>query len=137
MARITTEYKGDMLFETSIGRHTLAVDVSPDQGGSDRAVYAPQMFVTSLASCVAILVTEYCNSHNIDASGLTVDVDYDWGDGRMENFRATVNLPNAEVGKRERAVKHAAKHCPVHATISSMDHMDIAVKDRSALVEAI
>ena len=36
MATIRTSYKGDMLFETQLGRHSVLIDVPPSIGGTDR-----------------------------------------------------------------------------------------------------
>ena len=39
MPSITTYYKGDMLFESQIGKHTITIDVPPAMGGSDRGPF--------------------------------------------------------------------------------------------------
>ena len=77
MATITTTYKGDMLFESKVGKHTVQIDVPADMGGSDRAPTPPQLFVVSLGSCVAAFIVTYCQKAGIDASDLAVDVSFD------------------------------------------------------------
>ena len=34
MAKITTHYKGDMLFESSLGSQSLVIDAPPSMGGA-------------------------------------------------------------------------------------------------------
>lgn len=58
MAIITTAYQGDMLFETTIGRHKLTIDVPREMGGQDRGPMPPQPFTASLGSCVGVLVAD-------------------------------------------------------------------------------
>jgi len=35
MGKITTHHKGDMLFESKIGSHSIAIDVPSAMGGSE------------------------------------------------------------------------------------------------------
>lgn len=136
MATLTTVYKGDMLFEASDGSNTIRIDVPTGMGGKGRGFMPPQLFIVSLGACVAALITEYCESHNIDATGLEVDVNYDKAENpsRLENIKTVVKLPNATVEKREKALRHVARHCPVHETIMQTSSMDIEILDRTALV---
>ena len=73
MATITTTHKGEMLFESKIGRHAITMDVPPDMGGADRAPTPPQFFVASLGACVAAFLASYCQQSGIDATDLSVD----------------------------------------------------------------
>mgnify|MGYP001063031858 CR=1 FL=1 len=136
MATITTVYKGDMLFESTDGQHTISIDVPANMGGKERGFMPPQLFIVSLGACVAALITEYCEHHDIDASGLAVDVQFDKvaKPARLTDIRTVVKLPNADVKNREKALQHVAEHCPVHETIISMTSMEIEILDRSDLV---
>ncbi|MFW5691798.1 MAG: OsmC family protein [Chloroflexota bacterium] len=135
MATITTTYQGDMLFETQIGSHSLRIDVPSGMGGSDRGPMPPQLFIASIGSCVAALVAEYCEKHDIDTTGLRVDVSFDKEEkpARLVNIKAVVTLPNADVHAKEAAVRRVAEHCPVHETIVDMQPMEIEIRDRSDL----
>ena len=88
MATITTTHKGEMLFESKIGRHAITMDVPPDMGGADRAPTPPQFFVASLGACVAAFIASYCQQAGIDATDLSVDVSFD----KAENPTRLVNL---------------------------------------------
>ena len=77
MGTVTTIYKGDMLFESKLGNHSLIIDVPASMGGSDRAPTPPEIFVASLGSCVAAFVASYCEKTGIDATDLSVDVTFD------------------------------------------------------------
>lgn len=138
MATLTTTYTGDMLFETQIGDHTLKIDVPEGMGGQDRGPQPPQLFVASLGSCVAALVAQYCNQHDIDTTGLKVDVEFEKESNptRLTNLRAIVYLPNADVKDKAAAVRRVAEHCPVHETIVSTSGMDIEIQDKNVLSPA-
>ena len=50
MAKITTYYKGDMLFESKLGTHSIIIDVPAGMGGTDRGPTPPELFIASLGS---------------------------------------------------------------------------------------
>jgi uncharacterized OsmC-like protein len=129
MAMITTLYKGDMLFESKIGNHTVTIDVPASMGGSDRGPQPPQLFVASLGSCIGAFVAQYCEKNNIDAEGMVVEIAFDKADDptRLVNLRATVKLPKGDCGARVRAIERVAQHCPVHSTISTMEGLEIEI----------
>ncbi len=135
MPRFTTRHVGYNLFETSVGEHTVTVDVPLAMGGADRGPTSLQLFVASMGSCVATFVAQYCDSHGIDTTDMAVDVDFDLADGptRLSNIRVGVTLPHAECGERAAALRRVAEHCPVHQTIAAAEPIAIEIVDRTAL----
>ncbi|MGC9358444.1 MAG: OsmC family protein [Anaerolineae bacterium] len=129
MAKITTFYKGDMLFETKIGKHTLVSDVPEDMGGKDRGPMPPQLFVASLGSCVAALVADYCEKTGIDTTDLSVDVFFEKVSDptRLTDIRVSVRLPHGDCSRRMHALERVAKHCPVHATIDTLEDISFEI----------
>ncbi len=130
MGKITTTYKGSMLFETQMGKHTVTIDVPASMGGSDRGPTPPEFFVASLGSCVGAFVAQYCENNGIDATDMTVDVTFDKADDptRLVNLQATVNLPHGDCAKRIKAIERVAEHCPVHATIKTMEGLALDIR---------
>ena len=124
MAVITTKYMGDMLYETKLGPHTVTIDVPEGMGGKNRGPMPPQLFISSLGSCVAVLVTDFCKHHDLDPEGLTVDVSYEFAKhpSRMTDINVDVSLPNAHCDDEctKKALKQVAEHCPVHETIATL-----------------
>lgn len=47
MATITTAYRGEMSFETTLGNHRLTIDVPEGMGGRDRGPTPPELFIAS------------------------------------------------------------------------------------------
>jgi len=132
MAKITSYYKGDMLTETKIGKHTIATDVPEGWGGKDRGPTPPQVFVASLGGCVVALVANYCHKSGLDAEGLSVDVTFEKisDPSRLSDVKIQINLPNADVSGREKAILKVAEHCPVHETICSLEAVEMEVKGK-------
>jgi uncharacterized OsmC-like protein len=133
MAKITTHYKGDMLFGTKLGNHEILSDVPGDWGGKNRGPTPPEFFVASLGSCVAALVANYCEQSGLDTTDLSVDVSFDKVDDptRLVNLQVQVNLPHADVKGREKALLRVAEHCPVHETICRLDPVQITLNGHS------
>jgi putative redox protein len=129
MAKITTHYKGDMLFGTKLGNHEVLIDVPPAMGGMDRGPTPPEFFVASLGSCVAALVANYCNQTGIDITDMTVDVTFDKVEDptRLTNLKVQVNLPHGDVDGREKALLRVAERCPVHETMCRLDGVEISL----------
>lgn len=129
MATITTHYKGNMLFETQIGNYTLTIDVPAEMGGSERGPQPPQLFIASLGSCIGAFVAQYAERAGIDASSMTVDINFEKAADptRLVNLKAVVKLPNADCSQRINAIKKVAEHCPVHATIRTMEELEIDI----------
>jgi len=127
MPTITTEYKGDALFETELGSHTLKIDVPESMGGKDRAPMPPQLFIASLGSCVGVLVRDFCTHHGLDPEGLKIGVDYEFAKhpNRMTDVVVNVDLPNAHCDDdcTRKALEHVAEHCPVHETIATLNEV--------------
>ena len=135
MAKLTTYYKGDMLFESKIGAHSVVIDVPAGMGGKDRGPTPPELFVASLGSCVGAFVAHYCGRAGIDATEMTVDVTFDKVDNptRLANLKVRVELPHGECADRQAALHRVAEHCPVHETILTMQGIDIEIAGKSEL----
>ncbi len=135
MGKISTVYKGDMLFESEIGKHRVLIDVPAAMGGSDRAPTPPEIFVASLGSCVAAFVVQYCERNGTDAGDMRVDVSFDKVENpsRLINFKVTIVLPRADCKQRREALLRVAEHCIVHETISNMGEIELEVLDKTAL----
>lgn len=135
MPVISTAYKGDMRLETTLGTHTLSIDVPAAMGGKDRGPTPPELFVASLGSCVGAFVAGYCERTGLDTTDLTVDVSFTKANDptRLDDLVVTVNLPHAVCAEREAAIRRVAEHCPVHETIATMSGIRIEINDKAVV----
>ncbi|MFN2202032.1 MAG: OsmC family protein [Caldilineaceae bacterium] len=138
MGKISTYYKGEMLFESEMGNHKLTIDVPAAMGGSDRGPTPPELFVASLGSCIGAFVANYCAKSGVDATDLRVDVTFDKMDNptRLVNLSVSVFLPHGECKNRREAMHRVAEHCPVHETITSMEQVEMKIFDKTEMAVA-
>jgi uncharacterized OsmC-like protein len=139
MSTITAVYRGDQGIEAIVGKHRLLVDAPPGLGGKGRGPTSSELFVASLGTCVAAFVGAYCDRAGLDTTDLTVDVTFDQQDDPtcLVDIEVVVNLPHADAGQREAAIRRVAEHCPVHETVEySLDVVHFEVRDRSQLARA-
>ena len=131
MPTITTEYKGDMLFESKVNGHSITIDVPEGMGGKDRGIMPPQLFIVSLGSCVAAFVAKYAEGRGINTKGMTVDVDFEKAEHptRLTNIKVKVKMPEADCSEacRREALLKVAEHCPVHETIETLNQVDFDI----------
>ena len=78
---------------------------------------------------MAALVANHCNNAGLDATDLSVDVDFDKVEdpARLLNVKVVIHLPCADVDGREKAILRVAERCPVHETTCSMDSVEISL----------
>ncbi|HNT29342.1 MAG TPA: OsmC family protein [bacterium] len=135
MATITAKHAGDMLFDVTVGKHTIQMDVPDSMHGKDRAMTPPQVTIASLAGCIAAFVTNYCRNAGIDATDLSVDVSFDKTEqpSCLTNMKATIHIPHGDIAGRENAILKVANSCPVHYTLCHTDSIAIALAEQVVL----
>jgi putative redox protein len=119
MAALTIAYKGGMRFDATARQHTVAIDLSPEKGGTDSGMNPPETFMASLGACVGVYVAHYGRAAKLDMEGMKIDMDWQLSEDKTKIARIQISiaLPQAEVGKRQKAVLDVAHHCLIHNTI--------------------
>ncbi len=120
--RATTRYLGGKRFETEVGNQRFTTD----HNGAGPT--PPDLFVTSIAACIGIYVASYCARVGLDATDLTVELEYAKDSTRMSHFSVRVRLPHAELGARAGAVQRVAESCFVHETIRTFADCPITIE---------
>ena len=120
--KIHVDYRIGDRFSIGIRHHTITVDQPVDNGGTDRAPTPTELFVASLASCVAFYVRRWLARHGLDAEGLRVTADYTMATDRPARVGAVdlhVDLPPHDLEPAALAALHAvASHCTVHNSLA-------------------
>lgn len=117
-----TRYLGGRRFATEVGGQTFTTDhtgIGPTP---------PDLFAASLAACIGIYVTTYCEKVGLDATDMTVDLHTVKGPDRMSEFSVQVHVPHAVLGARAAAVQRVAEACLVHETIRTFGDCPIRVE---------
>ena len=107
-------------YEVAVRGHRVVVDQPPDAGGGDSAPTPTELFVASLATCVAFYAGRYLSRHGFSREGLAVSVDFAMATdrpARVSGVRLTVRVPADLPADRWPALRAVAAHCTVHNSL--------------------
>ena len=97
------------------------VDQPAETVGQDSAPTPTELFVASLATCVAFYAGRYLTRHGYGRAGLAVSVGYDMASGRPARVgavRLAVRVPADLPPERWAALRAVVSHCTVHNSLA-------------------
>ena len=109
-------------YEVAVRGHRVVADQPADAGGQDSAPTPTELFVASLATCVAFYAGRYLTRHGYSRDGLGVSVGYEMaGDrpARVGGIHLTVRVPAGLPPERWAALRAVVSHCTVHNSLTS------------------
>lgn len=127
--RLTVEHVRDDEFVLRLRAHELHTD-QPD---SDRAMSPIELFVASLATCVAHYANVYLRRHELSAEGLRVCADYEMAvdrPARVSRIRVTSFVGETLTPQQKLALQAVVNHCTVHNTLRRPPEVEIRVEER-------
>ena len=127
-AHVDVDYLRGEAYEIRARGHRITVDQPTQDGGADQAATPTELFVGSLAACVAFYAGRYLSRHGFGRDGLRVRASYTMATDRPARVRAiqiTLRPPASLPPDRVAALLAVASHCTVHNSISS--GVDIAI----------
>lgn len=130
---MTVTSKGGTRFDVVSRRHTIITDQPTEDGGADEGMSPVELFVGSLAGCVAYFVGRYCRRHQIPCEGFTVEADWSYAEQphRVGSIRMRINLPvELTPEQRERLLK-VAHGCTVHQSLAVPPAVNIDLHERT------
>jgi putative redox protein len=124
---ITVEHKDGDHYAIRIRQHLVEVDQPADAGGSDTAPTPTELFVSSLASCVAFYAGRYLARHGLSADGLVVRASYEIvpRPARVGRVELSVSLPEGVPEEKRAALLAVASHCTVHNSLQDVPQVAI------------
>lgn len=117
-------------YEVAVRGHRVLVDQPADAGGADNAPTPTELFVASLATCVAFYAGRYLTRHGFSRDGLGVSVDFDMADdrpARVAVVRLTVRVPDDLPAERRPALQAVVSHCTVHNSLTTPPDVTIGL----------
>ena len=131
---IRVNHKEGDLFEIGVRDHLIYVDQPTEAGGSDAAPTPTELFVASLASCVAFYVRRFLARHSLPIEGLSVDATFTMADrpARVGRVNVSIVLPDGVPDERRAALLAVASHCTVHNTLEDPPSVRIGLASESA-----
>lgn len=127
MTRLSVSHGGGDRFAIEVRGHRLTVDQPVADGGTDEAPTPTELFVASLASCVAFYARRYLARHDLPTAGLAVDASYSIAPrpARISDIRLELRVPDGVPDDRLDALLAVASHCTVHNTLENPPQVTI------------
>jgi uncharacterized OsmC-like protein len=124
-------------FEVTVRDHMVAVD-QPEPVGADTAPTPVELFVASLATCVAHYARQYLVRHDLPTTGLAVTADYAMGSApsRVRRVDVDIRLPEGVPMRSRQALLAVASHCTVHNTLTEPPDVSISTSGATATAAA-
>ncbi len=114
-------------YRVIIGDHELVVD-QPDTG--DAGPTPTDLFVASLASCVAFYAGRFLDRHGISSAGLVVDCAFEMAvdrPARVASVDLHVMVPRGFPDRLLDRLQAVVEHCTVHNSLVSPPQVRIAL----------
>ena len=118
-------------YEIGVRNHRVLVDQPERDDGADRAPTPTELFVGSLAACVAFYAGRYITRRGYGRDGLHVHADYAMSTNRparVTSIRMTLRPPADFPAERVEALLAVASHCTVHNSITTDPDIVITVE---------
>lgn len=126
--QLQVRFESGESYEVAVRGHRLLVDQPADAGGQDAAPTPTELFVASLATCVAFYAGRYLTRHGASRDGLTVSVSYQMATdrpARVTDIRLTVRVPADLPPERWPALRAVISHCTVHNSLTTPPSVSI------------
>ena len=109
-------------YEVAVRGHRLVVDQPADAGGQDSAPTPTELFVASLATCVAYYAGRYLTRHGYSRDGLAVSAGYGMASdrpARVSAINVAIRVPASLPPERWAALRAVVSHCTVHNSLAA------------------
>ena len=129
--RMDVRFVAGEAYEVAVRGHRVLVDQPADAGGQDSAPTPTELFVASLAACVAFYAGRFLTRHGYSRDGLAVSVGYEMATdrpARVGGIRLTVRVPAGVPPQRWTALRAVVSHCTVHNSLASPPPVSIDLR---------
>jgi putative redox protein len=136
---IRVEYVAGDSFSVRLGHHELLVDQPVHAGGTDTGPTPTDLFVASLAACIAFYAERFLRRHDLKVEGLSVRAGFEMSQDRPARVTAIdldVRLPDGFPEERRAALMAVVDHCTVHNSIRQAPEVRIELGRPEPVTEA-
>ena|SRR6266508_5003396 len=119
-------------FELQVRGHRLLYDQPLPDGGDDQGPTPTELFVGSLAACVAFYARRFLARHDLDADGLRVEAAYTMSPDRptrVDTITLRLIVPSPLEEHRRRALLAVVDHCTVHNSLRIPPQVRVALAE--------
>ncbi len=105
------DFLGTRKFKIKTRDFEIITDLPEQKGGDNTAPTPPELLIASLGSCMGIYAARYCETAGMDPAGMSIEMDWEMSEdkSRIGKIDVLLNIPNAELGPRKKAVIAAVK----------------------------
>jgi uncharacterized OsmC-like protein len=113
-------YQGGTRYDITSGGHRVVTDQPVEDGGRNAGMSPVELFVGSVAGCVAYFVGRFCARHRIPCDGLRVEAAWDMAEGphRVGAIDVAIHLPHPITAEQHERLLKVAHGCTVHQSIA-------------------
>jgi putative redox protein len=117
--RVRVDYESGDRFRIAVRQHTISVDQPVSDGGEDTAPSPTELFVASLASCVAFYARRFAARHDIPTDGLAVTAGFSMAShpARVGEITLQLHVPAELSPEQQASLLAVTSHCTVHSTL--------------------
>jgi uncharacterized OsmC-like protein len=132
---VHVSHLGGDRFEITVRQHHLEVDQPLSDGGEDQAPTPTELFVSSLAACVAFYARRYLARHDLPTDDLAVHANFTMASrpARVGQITLHIALPAGIPEDKRDALLAVATHCTIHNTLNTPPKISL---DLTSLQEA-
>lgn len=126
---LDVEYLDGEAYELRVRGHRVRVDQPMESGGADTAPTPTELFVGSLAACVAFYAGRYLARNGWRRDGLAVRAEFEMATdrpARVGAIRITVTPPDGLPADRVERLLAIASHCTVHNSITHQPTLTVS-----------
>jgi uncharacterized OsmC-like protein len=119
VGRLRVDHEAGDRFRIAVRQHTLSVDQPEADGGEDSAPTPTELFVASLAACVAFYVRRFLSRRGGSVDGLSVTAEFGMAShpARVGEVNLRVQGPGELTPAQRTALLAVASHCTVHSSL--------------------
>ena len=127
--KLSVFHHGGTRYDIVSGRHRIVTDQPVEDGGQDAGVSPVELFVGSVASCVAYFVGRFCQRHAISQAGLRVEADWDMVENphRVGHIRLSIHMSHPLTPEVTERLLKVAYGCTVHHSLTIAPRIGITV----------
>lgn len=120
-------------FDINVRGHVIRTDQPASDGGEDTGPTPTELFIASLAGCVAFYARRYLDRHALPTEGLAVDADFHMGShpARVGTIEVRLTIPAGVPAGRRDALLAVASHCTVHNSLITTPEITVAFADNA------
>ena len=119
---IIRDQSGAMRHQVHIGKHVIAVDEPPANGGDDSGPDPHDLYDAALGACKALTMLWYARRKGIPLEDIQVDVTRDASEERNGSYKldAKLTLGGDLTAAQRQELLNVAGKCPIHKLMTTV-----------------